>query len=271
MNYRHIYHAGNFADVMKHLALTLCLDYLLRKEKPICVIDAHAGIGRYDLASEQAGKTLEWQDGIGRFERIQGVPDDFALYFAALKKDLKAQHYPGSPLIAARMLRPFDRLIANELHPEDVGTLKENIGGFKNARIENRDAYECLRAHLPPKERRGLVLIDPPFEKTDEFATLIRQMQEWKKRWPGGVYLLWYPIKAHLAVADLRTAAADLGLPDTWCFECYKYPEGQPDTFNGSGLILFNAPYTVPQRLEAICPVLKEKMNLFETRLFQLA
>lgn len=270
MNYRHIYHAGNFADVMKHLALALCIDYLLRKDKPFCVIDAHGGIGRYDLSGEQAGKTMEWAGGIGKFVEIENPPEDLNLYLRAVSKDMGKGFYPGSPMIAARMLRTGDRLIANELHPEDFVTLKKNMSGFKNTTIESRDAYECLRAHLPPKERRGLVLIDPPFEKTDEFETLIRQMSAWKKRWADGIYLLWYPIKAHLKVADLRAAATGLGLPDTWCFECLKFPEDTPESFNGSGLIIFNAPYTLPERLEALLPVLKSKMGLFDARLVPL-
>ena len=270
MNYRHIYHAGNFADVMKHLTLVLCLDYLRRKDKPFCVLDSHGGIGLYDLGAQEAQKTGEWKEGIGCFENLSNIPDDFRLYHSLAQDYLKTKIYPGSPLFCAHILRAEDKLIVNELHPDDVKTLKTNLKKFKTARAENRDAYEFLRGALPPQERRGLVLIDPPFEKTNEFDTLIRQMTQWKKRWKDGTYLLWYPIKSHLKIKELKAAGAALGLPETWCFECYKHPANQKETFNGSGLIIFNAPYQIPERLDALRPFLKTQMNLYETKLDRL-
>ena len=262
MNYRHIYHAGNFADVVKHLTLVLCVDYLKRKDAPFCVIDAHGGCGLYDLASEQAQKTGEWVDGIGTLDGLENPPPDLTLYLDLLKKDRAQQRYPGSPMLIGRMLRAGDRLIANELHPEDTKTLRMVMGPKKNVRVTALDAYECIRASIPPAERRGLVLIDPPFEQKDEFDRLIRQMKEWKKRWPTGIFLLWYPVKAHLPVAALKEAAAALDLPDTWAIDVFRHPPAQPETFNGSGLILFNAPYQVPQRLEALIPMLSSRLAL---------
>jgi 23S rRNA (adenine2030-N6)-methyltransferase len=267
MNYRHIYHAGNFADVIKHLVLALCIDYLKRKDNPFCIIDAHGGCGLYDLSSEQAQKTGEWTHGIGRLDGLENLPADLALYLSLIQKDRAAGKYPGSPMIAGRMLRPSDRLIANELHPDDQKTLRMVMGPKKNVRVTKLDAYECIRAHIPPAERRGLVLIDPPFEQKDEFDTLIRQMKEWKKRWPTGIYLLWYPIKAHLPVAQLKESGTLLGLPDTWAIDILKYPAAQPETFNGSGLILFNAPYQLPERIGALLPLLADRMDLHDTTL----
>lgn len=265
MNYRHIYHAGNFADVMKHLALILVLDYLKNKEAGFCVIDAHGGIGLYDLQSEQAQKTGEWLDGIARFENTEH-PEDFKSYYRAVSDDLiKTNNYPGSPLLSARNLRTQDRLIANELHPEDFETLRHLMQGYKNTRVTNTDAYECIRGHIPPAEKRGVVLIDPPFEKKEEFKTLITQMKEWKKRFPNGIYMIWYPIKPHLQVDDMKMAATELGLPRTWCFETMLHPRYQTEVFNGCGLMIFNAPYQIPERIEAMLPYLKEKMGLFET------
>lgn len=265
MNYRHIYHAGNFADVMKHLAVALVLDHLKKKKAPFCVIDAHGGIGRYDLASVQAQKTMEWQGGIGRFADVRDMPEDFALYYDMVKEGLGASVYPGSPVIAAHMLREGDRLIANELHPDDYGTLKETLARRRNVRVTNLDAYECIRGNIPPKEKRGLVLIDPPFEKIDEFQTLIRQMEEWKKRFPTGIFMIWYPIKAHLAVDGMKRAAISLGLHRTWCVETLLHPRRSEGTFNGCGLVVFNAPYRMPERFEAMLPFLREKMGLVET------
>lgn len=265
MNYRHAYHAGNFADVMKHLTLTLLLDHFKKKDTPFCVIDAHGGIGLYDLKGEQALKTGEWEEGIGRFQDADtygATSTDFALYADTVRPYLEKGLYPGSPLIAARNLRQQDRMIANELHPDDVETLSYSLRNFSNARVTHKDAYECIRANIPPKEKRGLVLIDPPFEKTDEFQTLIRQMQEWKKRFANGVFVIWYPIKAHLAVEDLKNASAQLGLHRTWCFETLKYPANQERTFNGSGLIVFNTPFMIPEKIESLSALLKEKMHL---------
>lgn len=265
MNYRHIYHAGNFADVMKHLTLALCIDYLKKKETPFCVIDAHGGLGFYNLQSVEAEKTNEWKDGIGRFQDATSDNDDFNVYFNIVKHDLNQGFYCGSPALTSKLLRPQDRLIVNELHPEDFETLSHNMRCFKNVRPSNLDAYECIRANIPPKEKRGIVLIDPPFEKKDEFETLIRQMEEWKKRFEKGVFVLWYPIKEHLNVEGLKLAAKNLGLSRTWCFETLLYPRVQKGTFNGSGLIVFNTPFTVPERIQDLCPFLKERMGLLET------
>lgn len=263
MNYRHIYHAGNFADVMKHLALTLVLDHMKKKDTPFCVVDAHGGIGLYDLSSEQAQKTDEWEDGIGRFADETDFPADFAAYFNLVKDDLGRKHYPGSPLLASRLLRPQDRLIANELHPEDVVTLRRNLPQFINTHITNLDAYACIRGQIPPKEKRGVILIDPPFEKTDEFETLIKQMGEWKKRFPLGIFILWYPIKSHLMVDALKEAAAELGLRRTWCVETLKFPRDRRECFNGCGIIIWNTPYQIPERIEALLPLLQDKMGLY--------
>jgi len=265
MNYRHAYHAGNFADIMKHLALTMVLDHLKKKETGFCAIDAHGGIGLYDLLGEQAQKTGEWEAGIGRFETLKTVPEDFAPYFDFVRPYLQQKRYPGSPVIIAHALRDQDRLIANELHPDDLATLQSTLKGFGNVRITHLDAYECVRAQIPPKEKRGVILIDPPFEKTDEFQTLIRQISEWKKRFAQGIYMIWYPVKAHLAVDALKQAAVDLNLPRTWCYETLLHPARQPETFNGSGLIMFNAPYQVPERLEGLLPFLTQHLKLHET------
>jgi 23S rRNA (adenine2030-N6)-methyltransferase len=267
MNYRHIYHAGNFADVMKHLAFVLCVEYLKKKDTPFCVIDAHGGCGLYDLSSEQAQKTGEWRDGIGRFDRAAGQPDSFLFYDHLIRPDLDRQCYPGSPVLAARMLRPSDRLIANELHPEDVVTLRRNLRSFENAYVTHLDAYECIRAHVPPPEKRGIVLIDPPFEERDEFDTLARQMAEWKKRWPTGIYMIWYPIKAHLDIPRMMDAARAAGFHRTWHFECLRHPRMQPETFNGSGLLIFNVPFSVPETLRAAAPFLSERLDLHEVRM----
>ena len=265
MNYRHAYHAGNFADVIKHIVLVLCLGYLQKKEGGLCLIDAHAGAGFYRLDSEEGGKTGEWQRGIGRLMHASAAPPDLQPYLDLVQADTAAQRYPGSPFIMARCLRSQDRLVASELHEPTFEALQAVLSPYKAARSLHKDAYECIRAHIPPKERRGLVLIDPPFELKEEFETLARQMREWKKRWATGVYILWYPIKAHLPVAELKEAARELSLARTWCLETLILPREQPETLNGCGLIVFNAPYTMPERTEALLPYLKDAMGLHET------
>jgi 23S rRNA (adenine2030-N6)-methyltransferase len=265
MNYRHAYHAGNFADVIKHIVLVLCLGYLQKKEGSLCFIDAHAGAGFYRLDSEEAEKTGEWRRGIGRLMQASGPPADVKLYLDLVRADTAAERYPGSPFLLARCLRARDRLIASELHGPTFETLQAVLSPYKAARAMHMDAYECVRAHIPPKERRGLVLIDPPFELKEEFQTLARQMREWKRRWATGVYILWYPIKAHLSVSELKAAARELSLPRTWCLEALILPREQPETLNGGGLIVFNAPYTVPERAEALLPYLRDAMGLHGT------
>lgn len=265
MNYRHIYHAGNFGDVLKHITLLLCLEYLQRKDGALCMLDTHGGAGLYDLASDEAGKTGEWERGIGMLKDRTDAPADVALYLDAIRADLQAGEYPGSPLIIARRLRAQDRLIAAELHEETFLALSALMRPRKAVHVAHMDAYECARANIPPKERRGLVLIDPPFEEKDEFETLARQMGEWKKRWPTGVYMLWYPIKARLPVEALREAARAAALPRTWFVETLVFPRTHALKFNGCGLILFNAPYTVPERVEALLPWLRQAMGLHDT------
>jgi 23S rRNA (adenine2030-N6)-methyltransferase len=267
MNYRHSYHAGNFADVLKHIVLALCLSYLQRKEGGLCILDTHGGAGLYDLTSEEAQKTGEWMRGVGCLNAAPStaIPADLALYLDLVRPDLQLNSYPGSPLIITRMLRPQDRLIAAELHEPTFNALESVLNAHKGARAVLMDAYECARAHLPPKERRGLVLVDPPFEEKDEFEKLARQMQQWKKRWATGVFLVWYPIKAHLPVAALHDAARITGLPRTWFAEALVLPRSQTDTLTGCGLIVFNAPFTLPERVEALLPYLQEAMGLHET------
>jgi 23S rRNA (adenine2030-N6)-methyltransferase len=264
MNYRHAYHAGNFADVIKHIVLVLCLDYLQKKEGGLCLIDAHGGAGFYPLDSAEAEKTGEWQRGIGRLAQASGAPPDLRLYLDLIEADTAAQRYPGSPLLLARRLRGQDRLLASDLHGPAFETLQAVLSPYNAALAMHADGYECIRAHIPPKERRGLVLIDPPFELKEEFQTLARQMREWKKRWATGVYIVWYPIKAHLPVAELKAAAQALSLPRTWCLEALILPRVQPETLNGCGLIVFNIPYAVPERIEALFPFLNHAMGLHD-------
>lgn len=263
MNYRHIYHAGNFADVVKHVALMLVLEYMAEKDKPFFTLDTHAGIGLYDLESEQARKTAEADDGIARLWDAPDLPPVLARY-VGMVRDLNMgalRYYPGSPLIAQALLRDGDSLVVNELHPEDVETLTRNIGRDKRVRVENRDGYECWRALLPPPQRRGLVIVDPPFEVRDEFILLTRGLREAHKRWSGGASILWYPVKDPAHVAAFHADLAMLGIPDIIALDFYRQPPDDVTKLNGSGLVFVNPPWTLRAALAEIMPVLVARLT----------
>ncbi len=197
MNYRHAFHAGNFADCVKHALLLELLRAMQRKPKPFLVLDTHAGIGRYDLSSGPAAKTGEWREGIGR---VLDAQHPALAEYSTLVERLGL--YPGSPAIAAALLRDKDRLIACELHPEDAATLKAEFAGTPGVAVHERDGFEALRAFLPPPEKRGLILIDPPFERPDEFALISKSLLSAYEKFKTGVYVVWYPIKHRAPVRE---------------------------------------------------------------------
>ncbi len=264
MNYRHIYHAGNFADVFKHLVLTMVIGYLQNKDKGLFALDAFGGCGLYDLKSDMAQRTMEYEAGVGNFMNADFPNDDLKNFQDVLRPYYKADLYPGSPTLLADRLRPQDRLTANELHPEDYQTLRQNLSRYQNVKATRMDAYENIRAHIPPAERRGLVLIDPPFERKDEFEMLGEQLGEWAKRWPTGCYMIWYPIKANSNTPALFDAAVDLNLSRVWTSEFLMHRRGTPDSFNGSGLMIVNTPFQIPERIETLAPLLCDALGGLE-------
>jgi len=200
MNYRHAYHAGNFADVLKHAALALAIEHLKRKEKAFAVFDSHAGRGLYDLDEREAAKTGEAKAGILRLLSLTDAPPVLAPYLACVRAGGEGR-YPGSALIAASLLRRQDRLVAIEKHESEHALLAGALAGLRNARAVQGDGYERLSALLPPPERRGLVLIDPPYEAKDEFARAARALAEAWRKFPTGIFMLWYPVKSR-GIAD---------------------------------------------------------------------
>jgi len=266
MNYRHAYHAGNFADVVKHAVLCRLVDYLKQKDKAFRVIDTHAGIGRYDLASVEAGKTGEWQGGIGRLFEAGLDPKAAALlqpYLDAVRAenpDGGLRRYPGSPLIVRHLLRDQDRLTAIELHPDDAVRLKGVFAGDFQVRVIELDGWLALGAHLPPKEKRGLVLIDPPFEEEGEFARLVEGLQKAHRRWPGGTYALWYPIKDRKAVAAFRAALREAGIPKLLDVGIEIRPPSGGPSLDGSGLVVVNPPFTLEGELRLLLPALHKAL-----------
>lgn len=259
MNYRHIFHAGNFADVMKHAVLALMVEHLRAKSAPFCVLDTHAGLGRYDLAAEPAQRTGEYADGIARLFGAPPPHPALAPYLdavAALNPDGALRWYPGSPRLVRALLRPGDRLVLSELHPDDAATLKTEFARDPQVAVHAMDAYQALKAHLPPKEKRGLVLIDPPFEEPDEFARLVHGLQQAHRRWPTGVYALWYPIKERPAVWRFHEALAESGIPKILLAELTIHPEDTHLRLNGCGLAIVNPPWTLDTTLAEMLPVL---------------
>lgn len=263
MNYRHAFHAGNFADVFKHAILARLVEYLKRKEGAFRVIDTHAGIGLYDLQASEATRTGEWQDGISRLKVGSVSAEAGALLapylsaIAAANPDGKLRFYPGSPWVTRQLLRKQDRLSAVELHPQDAATLQARFGGDHQVRVIELDGWLALGAHVPPKERRGLVLVDPPFEQPGEFMRMIDGLAAAYKRWPGGIYAFWYPIKDIAAVEAYRAALAAAGIPkilDTWLTVRRPFPESG---LVGSGMTIVNPPFTLQAELEIILPALQ--------------
>jgi len=273
MNYRHVFHAGNFADVFKHAILARILLHLNEKPQPYRVIDTHAGAGRYDLSGTLANKTGEWRDGIGRLTAEDGAVADannddmlkpLLDAVAACNPSGTLRIYPGSPAVALSVMRPQDRLTACELEPHAAAALARNLGGDRRAKVIETDGFAALKAYLPPVERRGLVLVDPPFEDRDEFSRLAAATAAAVRKWPTGIYAVWYPVK------DATAAAFVKGFHG---FEVPKLPppqilraelhvaSPQSDGLAACGLVLINPPWRLQAELEQLLPDLVRRLR----------
>lgn len=262
MNYRHGFHAGNFADVVKHAVLTRILLYLERKPAAFRLIDTHAGIGLYDLAGDAASRTGEWRDGIDRLRNAKLGPaaqDLLAPYLEIVRgcnPDGTLRHYPGSPFVARRLLRPQDRLSLLELHPEDAETLRSHFEGDHQVRVIHLDGWLALNAHLPPKEKRGMVLVDPPFEEAGEFDRLVDGLAKAHRKFATGIYALWYPLKDRPAVARFRRDLVATGIPRLMDVSLTVRPPAEPARLFGTGLVICNPPYALEGELKLMLPAL---------------
>lgn len=261
MNYRHAYHAGNFGDVVKHLILCRVLTYLKRKDAPFFVLDTHAGTGRYDLTATEPLKTQEFKDGIERFmAAIPDAPSDVAQLCAPLTELLGRLNtdglktYPGSPLVSQSLIRRSDRLSLVELHPDEFTALSEGFNWAKNTKTHQMDAWAAMKAQLPPKENRGLVLIDPPFEDRDEFNAILRALYEAHKRFAQGTYMIWYPIKDMPMIASFREVLSGMELGKTLDVRLMRKSAGATPEFVGTGMVIINPPYVLEQELEILLP-----------------
>jgi 23S rRNA (adenine2030-N6)-methyltransferase len=271
MNYRHAYHAGNFADVFKHVVLTRIVEYLKRKEQAFRVIDTHAGIGRYDLTGTEAGKTGEWEDGIGRLLKgiasgsvSRAVIELLAPYLDIVRAENAGNGitaYPGSPLLTRRLMRKQDRLSAIELHPEDAKTLAGLFAGDHQVRVIHLDGWLALGAHLPPKEKRGLVLVDPPFEIAGEYDRLVDGLVKAYKRFAGGTYALWYPVKDLHEMKRFIARLHETGIPKILRLELMIRPPSPEPRLDGSGMIVVNPPYTLEGEMKLLLPCLTDMLG----------
>jgi len=261
LNYRHAFHAGNFADVVKHALLVAIVDYLKRKDKKFRVIDTHAGRGRYDLSSEEAQRTGEHLDGISRLLDSPAASAPELRTYLDLVRAEGALAYPGSPLIARRLLRRQDRLSAYELQPHEAAALAEVFAGDVQTKVIALDAWLALGAHLPPKEKRGLVLIDPPFEKQSEIDDIVTAVTQAHKRWPGGIYAIWYPIKRRAERARLHAGLKASGIPDILAADFFREPFTATETLVGSGLVVINPPYTFAEEAARVMAILKQVLG----------
>lgn len=267
MNYRHVFHAGNFADVLKHIILVRILLHLRDKVAPFRVIDTHAGAGCYDLASPEADRTGEWRDGIGRVIEVRWPADAAALvapYLAAVRISNPGdalRRYPGSPLIAAQLMRPQDRLVACELEPVAAAELSRQLRMIPQAKVTAIDGWIALKAYVPPKERRGLLIVDPPFEQRDDFARLADGVVGAYRKWPTGIYLLWYPIKSHDGPDRLAKTLRAAAICKCLRIEMTVRSRDMNGGLGACGLIVINPPWRLSSELEIILPALVEHLG----------
>lgn len=266
MNYRHGFHAGNFADVLKHVMLTRILSHLGVKDTPYRVIDTHAGSGRYDLGSDEALRTHEWKDGVARIDRSPLAPPAEALLkpwrdaLSGARALFGPNAYPGSPWLCRHAMRAEDRLIAAELHEHTHKKLSAVLGRDSRCRALAIDGWNALRANVPPKERRGLVLIDPPFEEKDEFATLEAELIAAHRKWPSGIYALWYPVKDRIAVANLISAIMAAGIGRLLRLEIDVDRPEAAGGLSATGMLIINPPWKLAEEAQILLPALTERL-----------
>jgi 23S rRNA (adenine2030-N6)-methyltransferase len=263
MNYRHAFHAGNFADVFKHVVIARILTHLREKATPFRVIDTHAGEGLYDLSSEEASRTGEWRDGIGRLAHADlpaQTAELVAPYLTAVRacnRGDELRYYPGSPLLARHLLRPQDRLIACELEPRAAASLSRHLRGTPLAKVmAGVDGWTALNAYVPPKERRGLVIVDPPFEQPDDFIRLTDVVTAAHRKWPSGIYFLWYPVKDRNDSDRFIRRLARAGMEKCLRVE-FAVAAPQPDgALSACGMVVVNPPWKLAAEIEIFAPAL---------------
>jgi len=264
LSYRHSYHAGNFADVLKHLVQQRILAYLTQKDKPLCYIDTHAGAGAYSLNSPEAQKKSEFENGIGKLWSADDLPELVKNYLKLVNQihpEKTRQHYPGSPWIAKMMLRREDRLFLHELHPSEQAPLNSLFQRDKRAKIRQQNGHQGLIELLPPKERRGLVLIDPSYEVKDEYKTVVKTLKEAYKRFATGSYALWYPVVERYRIDNLEKQLCNSGIRNIQLFELGIRHDNEDFGMTASGMIVINPPWTLLKEMQTVLPYLADTLG----------
>ncbi|MCG3730626.1 23S rRNA (adenine(2030)-N(6))-methyltransferase RlmJ [Vibrio cincinnatiensis] len=261
LSYRHSFHAGNHADVLKHIVQSLILNALQQKDKPFVYHDTHSGVGRYDLTHEWSEKTGEYKQGIARIWQQNVTPSAIDSYLAAIKalnNGNTLRYYPGSPRVARTHLRPQDRMVLTELHPSDYPLLEQEFQRDRQVAIYKEDGFTRLKASLPPKERRGLVLIDPPYELAKEYRDVVQAIAQSYKRWSTGIYAIWYPVVNRCDIDDMLEGLANLGIRKILQIELGVAPDTNERGMTASGMIVINPPWKLESEMQEILPFLKQ-------------
>lgn len=259
LSYRHAFHAGNFADVVKHVVLIQLLQALSKKDKPYFVMDTHAGAGRYDLRSAEAQKLGEYQAGIGRlWDRKDLGPElnDYLEQVGSINRGSKLVVYPGSPCIARQLMRADDRLVFCEMHSSDHARLEHEFADARHVSVLHQDGHAALKAHLPPREGRGLVFMDPSFEMDGEFERLLDAVKLMQQRWRNGMAALWYPILHRAPSARFHQKLQRLEVPNILCAELGLKPYDSPQGMHGCGMVIVNPPWKLDETLKRVLPEL---------------
>lgn len=264
LSYRHSFHAGNHADVLKHIVLTLILESLQQKEKAFYYLDTHAGVGRYRLFGNDAEKIAEFEQGIARLWGKTDLPEEIQRYVNLIKKlnygGKELRYYAGSPLIAAQLLRPQDRALLTELHPTDFPLLRNNFKEFANITTKRDNGFHQLKATLPPKERRGLVLIDPPYELKEDYDLVVNAIEEGYKRFSTGIYAIWYPVVLRQQTKRIMKGLEASGIRKILQIELAIRPDSEQRGMTASGMIVINPPWQLEAQMKRILPYLTKTL-----------
>ncbi|AKB04050.1 23S rRNA (adenine(2030)-N(6))-methyltransferase RlmJ [Vibrio cholerae] len=261
LSYRHSFHAGNHADVLKHIVQSLILNSLQQKEKPFVYHDTHSGVGRYDLTHEWSEKTGEYKQGIARVWQQDHIPAELDSYLDAIRQLNQGEtlrYYPGSPRVARAHLREQDRMVLTELHPSDYPLLEQEFHRDRQVSIYKEDGFARLKASLPPQERRGLVLIDPPYELAKEYRDVVRAIAQSYKRWATGIYAIWYPVVNRCDIDDMLEGLQGLEIRKILQIELGVAPDTNERGMTASGMIVINPPWTLESQMQTILPFLKQ-------------
>jgi len=263
LSYRHLFHAGNFADVFKHALLARLLVALSAKEKPYCYLDTHAGTGRYDLAHEWAWKTREFENGIGRLWNRKDIPRALAPYMEAVRSENpkgRLRFYPGSPLIALKLRRPGDRVVLAELGRNDCAELEAAVARERHVAVHLMDGYQALKAFLPPPERRGLVLLDSSFDRSGEFARIARALKDAHRRWDTGMFAVWYPLMAPAVMRGFERGMAQSGIGKILRLELRVRGPGAATPIPGCGMLVVNPPWKFEAEVRPLLDWLRQAL-----------